>query len=82
MKTQYVIRADRNFFGPSIKSELVCNIVDWCSVPAKFDSREKAELFCCDLESSEYHLSHNESGRPDYTVLPLSRVPKFLSASL
>jgi len=80
MKTQYVIRADRKFYGPQTKSELI--VRDYERRAIKFDSREDAKQFVSILDESAYYTAHNESGRPDYSIIPVSRVPKFLNWSL
>ena len=80
MKKQYVIRADRKFYGPETKSELIVRGYDRQAI--KFPSRADAVKFASILDREVYHMAHNESGRPDYSILPVSRVPKFLAWSL
>lgn len=70
------IKVTRQFYGPEYRKSLVPNQEN--GAPLLFSSTREAKAHIERLEAETYHLSHNESGRPDYTPIPVAKLPKHL----
>ena len=69
----YAIIAKREFYGPSTVRELV---LGWSGRPEIFADKAVAKAVVRELDDEVYHLSHNESGRPTYTVHRVDRLAR------
>jgi hypothetical protein len=65
---KYHIRKTRYCYGPSRVKSLVCNEFD---SPVVFESRKDALEWVREYNNSTYYLSHNESGRPTFTLVSI-----------
>lgn len=72
----YVIRRTREFYGPSIKRDLVNSDGRGANC---FNSPAEARAFIAALDQEVYHTSQNESGRPEYKVLRSDTLPQYLA---
>ena len=77
--SQYVVRQTRHYYGPSNERSLV--IGDDCRA-MRFDTAKAARDHITSLDDAPYYMSHNESGRPDYSVCRVDRLPAFLAAAV
>jgi hypothetical protein len=80
--TKYVIRTTRFFYGPREEKGLFHEPGHMGFDALTFDTREEAQEYVNQLESGVHYLQHGESSRPDYKVVTVSSLPKFLKGLL
>jgi hypothetical protein len=66
MKKTYVIEVLKEWYGPSKTRH---HLADYQDCLMTFNTRESAQAKADSLDQTVYELSHNESGRPTYTVI-------------
>lgn len=69
----YTIIAKREFNGPRTVREI---FVGWSGRPETFADEAGAKAMVRELDGEVYYLSHNESGRPTYTVHRVDRLDR------
>ena len=62
----YLVKETREFYGPKKTAELV---TDYWGDPETFPTREAAQARIAELDAAPYFASHNESSRPEYSVV-------------
>lgn len=77
--TEYVIRQTRSFYGPTTERSLVTGDN---GEALTFGSDAEAKAHIEELDAETYHTAHNESGRPDYSVLRADKLPAYLAHQL
>lgn len=76
---RYVIRQTKRYYGPTAAKSLV---TDHGFAALTFDSRKDAVKHKEMLDSTPYRTAHNEIGAPEYDVVRVSSLPKYLRAEI
>ena len=74
--SNFVIVKTAYFYGPEEKKSLVS--IDESPYATQFMTRREAQAALDAYDAGRYYLSHNESGRPDFKIVQVSRLPKYL----
>ncbi len=82
MANAYVIRRERDFFGPRTVTDLVPDHEDPMGAALRFETEADAQEWIDRTYDAPYYLSHNESGRPAYKIVRADRLPKRLASFL
>lgn len=77
MTTTYVIRRERDYFGPRTVTDLVPS--ERTGEPLQFANRAEAQEWIDQTYDAPYYLSHNESGRPAYKITRADLLPRYLA---
>lgn len=81
MHDKFAIRITRQFYGPYEKRSLAQDERDGHAVT--FGTRQEAQQHIDEyLDAGPYYTNHNESGRPEYAVVPVGRLPQYLAWQL
>lgn len=67
-KVEYAVVVTRHFFAPQTDTAQL-ELNDSGQDFRVFEDRKSARGYIEKLEDETYHLSHNESGAPDYSVV-------------
>ena len=66
MRTAYIIKETREFYGPKKETATIC---DYFGEPETFACKEAALQRIAELDDASYKMAHNESCRPSYRAV-------------
>jgi hypothetical protein len=66
-KSKYAIQVTKYWYGPAKTAHRLSEYPS--TVPVLFTSVKAAQARCDQLDDTVYELEHNESSRPDYSVV-------------
>lgn len=64
----FAIRQTRHFYGPRTEKS---PLIDEDGHELRFATHAAAQAHIDELNDSIYYLGHNESGRPEYKIVPI-----------
>ena len=67
---KYYIEIKRHYYGPESATNLLRNEMGHIWEGTYKEAKEEIEA----MESAIYYLSHNESGRPDYSIVGVDSI--------